>query len=144
MSKAFSRALGDSGMVVALDPDEAAIATLQGETAGANIEPVVGDITKNTGLPAGSVDLIYLSNVFHGFTREELTGFLAEVDRLLRPDGTLAVVEFVKKETPVGPPLEIRFSPEELRQKIPLTPRNTVDVGEYHYLQLFTKSSLGT
>lgn len=144
MSKAFAGVLGDTGKVVALDPDETAIATLREETAGTNIQAVVGVISNDTGLPAGSFDLIYLSNVFHGFTTEELAGFLAEVDRLLRPDGTLAVVEFIKKETPVGPPLEFRFSPEELRRKIPLTPGNTLEVGEYHYLQLFAKRSLGT
>ncbi|MEJ2188484.1 MAG: class I SAM-dependent methyltransferase [Acidobacteriota bacterium] len=143
MSKAFASALGDTGKVVALDPDEGAIATLRAETAGTTIEAVVGDISKDTGLPNSSVDLIYLSNVFHGFTPEELTGFLAEVDRLLRPHGTLAVVEFIKKETPIGPPLDIRLSPEDLRRKIPLTPRNTVKVGEFHYLQLFSENSLG-
>jgi ubiquinone/menaquinone biosynthesis C-methylase UbiE len=140
MSMAFASALGDTGKVVALDPDEAAIAILQAETAGTTIEAVVGDISQTTGLPQASVDLIYLSNVFHGFTPEELTGFLAEVDRLLRPDGTLAVVEFAKKETPIGPPLEIRLSPEELCRKIPLTPGNTVKVGEFHYLQVFANS----
>ncbi len=140
MSKAFAGALGPTGTVVALDPDEAAIAILRHETAGTNIEAVVGDISKNTGLPDGSVDLIYLSNVFHGFTPDEVAGFLAEVERLLRPGGTLAVVEFIKKETPIGPPLEIRFSPEELRQKIPLVPRDMVEIGEYHYLQVFANS----
>ena len=143
MSKAFARALGDAGKVVALDPDEAMIANLVGETPGTNIEAIVGDITKDTGLPDGSMDLIYLSNVFHGFTPEELTGFLAEVDRLLPADGTLAVVEFVKEATPIGPPLEIRRSPEELRRVIPLTPRNTVKVGDFHYMQLFGKNPSG-
>ena len=137
MSKAFAHVVGDTGKVIALDPDEAAIEVLQRQTAGTNIEAVVGDISKETSLADGSVDIIYLSNVFHGFTQEELSGFRAEVARLLRPGGTLAVVEIVKEATPFGPPIEIRRTPEELCRLIPLIPLTTVTVGEYHYMQLF-------
>jgi len=139
MAKAFAREVGAKGRVIALDPDEAAIARLRGETKGTNLEAIVGDITRRTALPAGSVDLMYLSNVFHGFAPDELPGFRAEVERLLRPLGRLAVVEFIKEATPCGPPLEIRCSPSEMRQLIPLTPLGTVGVGKLFYMQIFVK-----
>jgi len=66
-----------------------------------------------------------------------MQGFIREVGRLLKPDSTLAIVETEKKETLFGPPLESRYSPEELKQIVPMIPGNTVRVGEHFYLQIF-------
>lgn len=139
MAKAFSRLVGPTGKVYALDPDEDAIATLRAETEGMNIVAVVGDITAPTDLPAAAFDLVYLSTVFHGFTPEQIRGFEAEVKRLLGHRGRLAVVEFVKRLTPFGPPIESRFSPEELKAALGLAPLATVEAGQYFYLQTFEK-----
>lgn len=42
-----------------------------------------------------------------------------------------------KKETPFGPPLDIRFSPDELKEAIILIPKSLVEVGKYFYMQVF-------
>jgi ubiquinone/menaquinone biosynthesis C-methylase UbiE len=137
MSKEFSKILNNTGKVYALDPDKAAIEMLKKETKGTNIEPIIGDITKETKIEDSSVDLIYLSTVFHGFSEGEIDGFQKEVKRLLKPNAVLAIVEFKKVETPFGPPLEIRYSPEELKKTITLTPKFFVEVGEYFYVMAF-------
>ncbi len=137
MSKEFAKHVGDKGIVYALDPDAISIAALQSEAAGTNIVAIVGDITVTTSLPAFSFDLIYLSTVVHGFSPEQFKGFTAEVQRLLSPQGRLALVEIVKRETPFGPPLDRRLSPEELKSSLGLVPLATVDVGEYFYMQMF-------
>ena len=137
MSKEFSKILNNTGKVYALDPDKAAIEMLKKETNGTNIEPITGDITKETKIGDSSVDLIYLSTVFHGFSEGEIDGFQKEVKRLLKPNAVLAIVEFKKVETPFGPPLEIRYSPEELKKTITLTPKFFVEVGEYFYVMAF-------
>ena len=137
MSKEFSKILNNTGKVFALDPDKAAIEMLKKETKGTNIEPIIGDITKETKIEDSSVDLIYLSTVFHGFSEGEIDGFQKEVKRILKPNAVLAIVEFKKVETPFGPPLEIRYSPEELKKTITLTPKFFVEVGEYFYVMAF-------
>ncbi len=139
MSKEFSRLLQNRGKVYALDPDEEAIAVLREQTRDTNIVPLVGDITATTDIPANSLDLVYLATVFHGFARREIDGFNTEVRRVLKPGGILAIVEINKEPTPFGPPLDIRFSPAELQQAVPLVPLRTVAAGEYFYLQLFEK-----
>ncbi len=139
MSKEFSARVGDKGRVFALDPDQAITATLRTEAMGTNIVVVAGDITTTTGLPESSFDLVYLSMVVHGFTSAQLQGLEAEVRRLLVPRGRLAIVEIAKRETPLGPPLELRFSPEELQARLGLTAFATTDVSEHFYLQLFEK-----
>ncbi len=102
-----------------------------------NFGIILGDITKRTRIEGASVDLIYLSTVFHGFSKSETDGFQKEVKRLLKPNAVLAIVEFKKIETPFGPPLEIRFSPEALKEAIILKPKSLVEVGKYFYMQSF-------
>lgn len=137
MSKEFSKLLNNTGKVYALDPDKAAIEILKEETQGTNIKTIVGDITKRTHIGDASVDLIYLSTVFHGFSKGEIDGFQKEVKRLLKPNAVLAIVEIIKEATPFGPPLDIRFSPDELKETITLNPKSLAAVGEYFYMQTF-------
>jgi ubiquinone/menaquinone biosynthesis C-methylase UbiE len=137
MSKEFSKLLHYTGKVFALDPDGEAIEKLKKETPGTNIEPIEADITTTTILEKSSIDLIYLSTVLHGFSKNQIESFNKEVKRLLKPNGRLAVIEIHKHKTPFGPPLHIRFSPEELKQAINLTPKSLVDVGQYFYMQIF-------
>jgi ubiquinone/menaquinone biosynthesis C-methylase UbiE len=137
MSKNFSNLLNNTGKVYALDPDKVVIEKLKEEIKGTNIEPIEGDITKRTRIEDSSIDLIYLSTVFHGFSKDQIDGFQKEVKRLLKPNGKLGIVEIKKENTPFGPPLEIRFSPDELKKAITLIPTSLVEVGEYFYMQVF-------
>ena len=137
MSKVFSNEVTRSGKVYALDPDKYFIKTLKDETRGTNIKTIEGDIARPTQLVESSVDLIYISTVIHAFSQQQMRGFLNEVKRLLKPDGLLAIVEIDKRETPFGPPLELRYSPEELKEIVPLVSVNTAQVGEYFYMQTF-------
>ena len=99
MSKLFSGKVAAPGKVYALDPDSRAISVLKEEIQGSNIEAMEGDITVETPIEEQSIDLIYLSTVFHGFSGKQLPGFFKEVNRLLKTDGLLAIVEFKKRET---------------------------------------------
>jgi ubiquinone/menaquinone biosynthesis C-methylase UbiE len=101
--------------------------------------PILGDITKTTEIEESSIDLIYLSTVLHGFSKSQIDAFQREVKRILKPNGILAIVEIQKEPTPFGPPLDIRFSPQELKEIIALLPKNTVEVGQFFYMQIFEK-----
>lgn len=137
MAKAFCQALNGSGRVYALDRSTEAIDALGAEVAGTRIHALAADVTKSTPLPKGAVDLIYLSNVFHIWTEEQIRGFNQEARRLLKPGGRLAVVALEKRPMPIGPPLDMRYSPEELEQAIDLPPVGLTEVGPYHYMMVF-------
>jgi ubiquinone/menaquinone biosynthesis C-methylase UbiE len=137
ISKIFSEKVTPSGKVYALDPDADTIEVLKKATPGSNIEAFVGDITKSTPIGPASLDLLYISAVIHGFSKEKMQDLLAEARRLLKPEAILAVVEIDKKETPFGPPLNLRYSPEELQEIVPLAPLQTVRAGEHFYMQIF-------
>lgn len=142
MAKKFSELVGDTGKIYALDPSRGTIAKLEKEVEGTNIEAFVGDITKPTGLKIASIDLIYLSTVFHIFSESQIEGFLTEIQRILKPNAQLAIVNIKKEDTPFGPPVEMRSSPEELRQKVPLVPTAFVEISEYFYMQLFVNQKI--
>ncbi len=137
MSKLFSDEVSQSGKVYALDPDKYFIEILKNETKGTNIEAMERDVTTPTKLEQSSVDLIYISTVIHGFSQQQMRGFIREAKRLLKPDALLAIVEIEKKETPFGPPLRLRYSPEELKKIVPMVPGNTVQVGDHFYMLIF-------
>lgn len=68
-------------------------------------------------VPDSSCDAALLCTVFHEL--EQPGEMLEEIRRLLKPNGILAVIEFLPKQTPFGPPPEHRWSPERLEK--PLT-----------------------
>ena len=137
MAKRFSKLVGDTGKVFALDTDKTFIDKLNKETIGKNITAVVDDITALTELKAHSFDLVYLSTVFHIFTASQISGFIEEIERIMKPKGRLAIVNIKKEDTSFGPPIEMRSSPEELREKLPFIPDEVFEVGEYFYMQIF-------
>lgn len=139
MAREFAQIVGDAGKVYALDVDNISIEMLQSTVKTEPIEAFVGDISTKTRLNAASIDFIYISTVLHGFTESQMQGFAAEVERLLKPGGILAILEIKKENTSFGPPLSIRLSPEDLKGILPLTPKETINIGEYFYLQLFEK-----
>ena len=140
MTKKLSKLVGRTGKIYALDPDRESIANLKKEIERTNIIAFVGDITKPTVLKASLIDLVYLSTVFHIFSNTQIDGFVTETKRILKPNARLAIVNLKKEDTPFGPPVEMRSSPEELRQKVSLLPRMLIEVNEYFYMQLFEKS----
>lgn len=138
MAIKFSPLVGNTGRIYALDPDRGSIAKLRKEVEKkSNIDALVGDITKKTDLKDASVDLVYLSTVFHIFSHIQIVGFEREIKRILKPEAQLAIVNIHKSETPFGPPLKMRFTPEELIQQLSFAPKGLFEVGDYFYMQLF-------
>lgn len=139
MAKLFAGKVSDSGKVYAFDHDAHFLELLADETKASNIEPLRQDITKPSLLKKASVDLVYISALIYMFSREQVEAFVREVKRVLKPGGRLAIVEMEKKETPFGPPLNLRYSPEDLQKAISLPPVATVALSEYFYMQIFRK-----
>ena len=137
MTKIFSQAVTASGKVYAVDRDSYFIEKLSEETKGTPIEAIRSDIAQLEGLADRCADLIYAATVVHALSGSQLTAFIKEARRLLKPGARLAIVEIEKKETPFGPAMENRISPGELMEKVPMVPSKTVKAGEHFYMQVF-------
>ena len=140
MSKEFAKLVGSAGKIYAIDAYEESIKQLKSETDYGNMAVMLGDITKKTEIEDSSIDLIYLSMVFHGFTSSQRVSFLNEVKRILKPGGILAIVEINKGDTPFGPPTDVRVSPEEMAEKVRLDKETLIKIGDYFYMQTFIHS----
>ena len=114
--KEFSR-LSPESKIIALDISPTMI-----EWMNANVIPSFPNI--NTMLMAesqipladASVDVAIMINLHHELSDE--IALLKECYRILASGGKIAICDWKKKETPKGPPLEIRFEPEEVKAQL--------------------------
>ncbi|RMG26118.1 MAG: SAM-dependent methyltransferase [Bacteroidetes bacterium] len=67
-------------------------------------------------LDSAEVDEVIIVNTYHHI--ENRPQYFAQVHRGLKPGGRLWVIDFKKEETPHGPPLEMRLSPEEVQTEL--------------------------
>lgn len=110
--------VGDSGLVFALDIWEGVIerlteeATFQGLK---NIKPMVADITGSLPIEDSIIDVCFIATVLHAMDFEKNKKILFnEIQRVLKPNGRLAIIECKKEDRPFGPSMQSRISPEEL------------------------------
>ena len=87
----FSRLVGPAGKVYAVDIHELAVEAVRGRAARegwVNVEAVLAR-GYDTGLPAGTADRVCALDMF--FYIQQPGEFLAEIARLLKPDGLLII-----------------------------------------------------
>lgn len=63
-------------------------------------------------LQDGIADLVYMINLHHEL--DDRAASMKEALRLLKPGGTVMVMDWKKGETPVGPPQDIRVTEDEI------------------------------
>lgn len=111
-ARRLARAVGPRGHVYAVDPEPAILEVLRDRIARAglgNVTPVLGRADDPL-LPAGRCDLVFMADTYHHFP--DGPAFLGRAARALAPGGRLANIDFVARETPVGPPVDHRVSRE--------------------------------
>jgi ubiquinone/menaquinone biosynthesis C-methylase UbiE len=111
-TKRLARAVAPTGWVYAVDVDPRILALLRERLSHAalyNVTPVLG-LPEDPLLPPGSCDRILVVNALHHFA--DPGAVLARFARALRPGGILANIDFHKRDTAMGPPLEHRIARE--------------------------------
>jgi len=63
-------------------------------------------------LPDRSVDRFFICETWHHIGNH--AQYLAVMKKMLKPGGQVIVIDFQKKELPVGPPMEMRVSREDV------------------------------
>jgi ubiquinone/menaquinone biosynthesis C-methylase UbiE len=90
----LAKLVGDKGKVVAVDIQREMLELLKDRAAEekiTNIEPVLGTVV-DPKLPAGSIDLLLLVDVYHEFSNPEQ--MLAAIHKSLKPTSRIALAEF--------------------------------------------------
>ena len=132
-----ARIVGESGKVYGIDTNAESISELR-ELAGTegliNLELTVGK-AEDVVLCESCADIIFFGIVLHDFA--DPAKVLQNAKKMLNPTGHLVNLDWKKTATPLGPPLQIRFSEEKSAQLIEAARFKVVsvsDIGPYHYM----------
>jgi len=111
-----SKIVGHEGKVFALDTskemiDELRIRILKNKIT--NIDTIISD-PYHFHLDSNIGTFSFMANVLHEV--EDKISFLKETNRILKKDGTLCIIEWQKKLTERGPPLEERINESEIEE----------------------------
>jgi len=143
---AASEIVGEKGRVYGVDLWEEGIELLKAaadEKSAGNIDALVSDAGKQIPVEDDSIDACLMATVLHDFVEDKIDQeVLHEIVRVVKPDGILAIMEFMKIDGPPGPPRHIRLSPEQVDDMLApfgFKQEHFADVGPYNYLMLFKK-----
>jgi ubiquinone/menaquinone biosynthesis C-methylase UbiE len=63
-------------------------------------------------LAPASVDTVFICDVLHHI--DHRGAYYAKLDAALKPGGRIVIIDFYKKQLPVGPPVSMKLSEEEV------------------------------
>jgi ubiquinone/menaquinone biosynthesis C-methylase UbiE len=142
---AAAEIIGPYGTVYAVDLWAEGIATLKARAAQEGRDNLKALVAPAGEIPLEdhSIDVGFMATVLHDLVEAGTAiAALAEMTRLVKPDGLLAIVEFEKIDGPPGPPRHIRLDPDEVEELV--TPfgfsrQKVKKLGPYNYLITFVK-----
>ena len=110
----FAHHVGDAGRVYAVDVSPDMIIHMNRRIRDLNLKNVVTILSAPDDplLPDASVDRFFLCDTWHHI--ENHAGYLTLMRKMLKPGGQVVMIDFNKKELPVGPPMEMKISREDL------------------------------
>jgi len=139
-SRRLSAAVGPQGTVLAVDTEPNMVAHLRerAEHEGtANVVPILAS-PGDPRLPAHAVDVILIVDTFHHID-DRLT-YLRRLPHFLRPGGRVAIIDWQKRELPVGPPPEHKLAREQVLEEMEAAGWSLAaepDVLAYQYFLVF-------
>jgi arsenite methyltransferase len=110
----LSHHVGDKGKVYAVDVSPDMILHINRrirELKANNVISLLAD-PDDPLLPEASVNRFFFSDSWHHI--ENQTKYLSAIKKMLKPGGEIVMIDFHKKELPVGPPLQMRIAREDL------------------------------
>jgi ubiquinone/menaquinone biosynthesis C-methylase UbiE len=105
---------GDKGKVYAVDVSPDMILHINRHIRELNVSNVVSVLSDPDDplLPDHSIDRFFFSESWHHI--ENQTKYLELMKRMLKPGGEVVMIDFQKKDLPVGPPLAMKIAREDL------------------------------
>jgi arsenite methyltransferase len=106
--------VGDRGKVYAVDVSPEMIRHINRRIRELKAKNVVSILAEPDDplLPEASVDRSFFSDSWHHI--ENQTKYLSLMKKILKPGGEIIMIDFRKKELPVGPPMQMKIAREDL------------------------------
>ena len=127
-----------AGKVYAVDIDPELLA-IAGKNAPANLKTVVA-VPDDPRLTEHSVDIIFFCDVLHHI--ENRAAYYPKLAKALKPGGRIVVIEFYKKDLPIGPPPSMKLSDAEVIAEFGnagFALASRLDILPYQYYLFFDK-----
>ena len=129
-----ARRVGAKGRVYAVDVSADLVELLQERARTEGLPQLVPVLSHLDRIPLASeiADVVLFANVLHDIPPETVR----EAVRLVKHDGRILNVDWKKEETPMGPPRDIRLTPQEAADLLHthgLELEETLEIGPYHY-----------
>jgi ubiquinone/menaquinone biosynthesis C-methylase UbiE len=140
LSRRLSGAVGENGTVLAVDPEPNLVAHLRSRAEReqtANVVPVLAS-ADNPRLPAAGVDLVLVLDTYHHL--DDRPAYFRKLKRALRPGGRVAVIDWQKRDLPVGPDMGHKLAREQVVEEMELADYALVSepgVLPYQYFLIF-------
>ena len=106
--------IGEKGRVYAVDVSPEMILHMNHRIREMGTKNVITLLTPPDDplLPDASVDRFFICDTWHHI--ENQAGYLKLLKKMLKPNGQIIMIDFHKKELPVGPPIEMKIAREAL------------------------------
>jgi len=129
--------------VFAVDIDDNMLTIIKDKIADQNIDNIIPIKVENyeTGIETQSVDLLLLVTVFHEI--DDIEHFMSEVKRILKKDGRVMVIEFLKQESSYGPSVSTRVSAYQAARhflRMNILYEAQYELGENYYMLILKNS----
>lgn len=135
-----ARLVTETGRVYSLDVVKDVLGVIDGMVKDAglnNVETIWTDLELYGAAEAVAdniIDVGILANtLFQSLKREEM---MKECVRMMRPGGTMLLVDWKPGETAIGPPVDHRATPDEMKEiatRLGLEVTEEFEAGEYHW-----------
>ncbi len=141
----LGRRVGPTGRIYALDIRPEALEATRAKIKLFhlfNIEPARADLERErgSGLKSDSVDKVLIANIL--FQAEDKNALAGEAHRILKPQGTLMVIEWSEEKNTAGPAVEGRMgkdAAQRLFQRAGFSFYKEFPAGSHHYGLIFKK-----
>lgn len=141
----FSRRVGSDGVVYAFDVLPSALEAVNSQAKALGIHNIVTkrvnlENERGSGLENASVDWAVLKDILFQNTKKDV--MLREVARVLKPGGSMLIMEWNPDEAMVGPEKRLRIGKQELAELITaagLSIDQELSVGGFHYAYIAKK-----
>jgi len=106
--------VGDTGRIYAVDisPDMILHLNRRARELGASNVVTLLVPPDDPLLPDRSVDRLFITDTWHHIDHQE--AYLGKLRKALKPGGQVVIIDFHKKDLPVGPPAEMKIAKEDV------------------------------
>ena len=110
----LARHVSERGMIYAVDVSPDMILHINRVIRDLKVTNVVSVLAEPDDplLPVASVNRFFFSDSWHHIDNQ--TKYLSLMKKLLKPNGEVVMIDFHKRETPLGPPMKMRIARDDL------------------------------